>query len=80
MNIFFEGNTFFGLVWDQLSARNNEKQAEDKQTGGGVMQRVRDRGSEKEREREREREILRIRLRSDCEISMNKNQQSELLC
>ena len=78
MNIFFEGNTFFGLVWDQLSARNNEKQAEDKQTGGGVMQRVRDRGSEKERELERE--ILRIRLRSDCEISMNKNQQSELLC
>jgi hypothetical protein len=76
MNIFFEGNTFFGLVWDQLSARNNEKQAEDKQTGGGVMQRVRDRDSEKERKSD----ILRIRLRSDCEISMNKNQQSELLC
>ena len=54
MNIFFEGNTFFGLVWDQLSARNNEKQAEDKQTGGGVMQRVRDRDREKQRERERE--------------------------
>jgi len=62
MNIFFEGNTFFGLVWDQLSARNNEKQAEDKQTGGGVMQRVRDRGSEKERERESD--ILRG---LDCE-------------